>query len=71
MGQGKGGLEERVKDSTYGCKVVDFAALVQTAPAPLSTRSEPPGELGFYSVLECTGWISKPECGPGVDVPRI
>ncbi len=31
----------------------------------------PPGELGFYSVLECTGWISKPECGPGVDVPRI
>ena len=24
---------------------------------------------GFYSVLECTGWISQPEFGPGVDDP--
>jgi hypothetical protein len=26
---------------------------------------------GFYSVLECTGWISQPECGPSVNVLRI
>ncbi len=33
------------------CKVVDLAALIQTAPASLTTQSEPPGVSWPWSLI--------------------